>query len=261
MPKKIVDIHAHAFDEKIAIKATENLHEYYGIKPAADGRLVHLIDSAKENHVDKLVVCATATKAKQVTMINDYVSNLICDEIVGFGTLHCDFDGIDEEITRMKKLGLRGIKFHPIFQGFNIDDDKSMLMFEKIGENFPVLIHVGDKNSDGASPERLSNVLKELPHVNFIAAHLGGYSEWESAKKYLIGKNLYIDTSSSIRFLSPDETTEIIRAHGADKVLFGTDYPLSNHKFEFECMKKLNLTNDEYEKIYWENAYNLLNLK
>lgn len=261
MPKKIVDFHAHAFDEKIAVKATENLHTYYDIKPAADGRFCHLTESAKENHVDKLVVCATATKPKQVQMINNYVSKLVSEHIVGFGTLHCDFDEIDAEIDRIKDLGLSGIKFHPVFQGFKIDDDKAMRMYEKIGDQFPILMHMGDKNVSNTSPERLSNVMKELPQVTFVAAHLGGYSEWEAAKKFLVGKNVYFDTSSSVRFLPPEEAKAIIRGHGADKVLFGTDYPLSNHVFEFECMKKLNLSNDEYEKIYWENAYNLLNLK
>ena len=260
MPEKIVDIHAHAFDDKIAIKATENLQRYYNIEPAADGHLIHLIESAKKNKVDKLVVCATATKPKHVQMINNYVSTLICEHIVGFGTLHCDYTEIDSEIARLKELGLSGIKFHPIFQGFKIDDDKAMQMYEKIGDRFPVLMHMGDKNVNDASPERLANVIKELPQVTFIAAHLGGYSEWEGAKKYIIGKNVYFDTSSSVRFLPPEESAAIIRAHGTDKVLFGTDYPLSNHKFEFECMKKLNLTNDEYEKIYWKNAYHLLKL-
>lgn len=260
MPEKIVDIHAHAFDDKIAAKATENLRDYYGIEPVADGKLVHLTDDAKKNRIDKLVVCATATKSKQVQMINDYVSTLVSEHVVGFGTLHCDFDDMDAEIKRLKLLGLSGIKFHPIFQGFKIDDDKAMQMYEKIGNRFPVLIHMGDKNVKDATPVRLSNVLKELPEITFIAAHLGGYSEWEEAKKYLIGKRVYIDTSSSVRFLRPEESAAIIRAHGTDKVLFGTDYPLSNYQLEFECMKKLNLTKDEYEKIYWKNAYQLLNL-
>lgn len=261
MPEKIVDMHAHAFDEKIAVKATENLHHYYNIEPAADGRLVHLTDSAKQNNIDKLVVCATATKPKQVQMINDYVSSLIGEHIIGFGTLHCDFEELDAEIARLSTLGLSGIKFHPIFQGFKIDDDKAMQMYEKIGDKFPVLVHVGDKNIQDATPARLAGVMKELPQVTFIAAHLGGYGEWDESKKYLIGKNVYIDTSSSVRFLPPEEAAAIIRAHGVDKVLFGTDYPLSNHQFEFACLKKLNLTNDEYEKIYWKNAYRLLNLK
>ena len=261
MPKKIVDFHAHAFDEKIAEKATENLHTYYGIKPVSDGRFRYLIDSAKENHVDKLVVCATATKPSQVQMINAYVSKLVSDRIVGFGTLHCDYDEIDAEIENIQKLGLSGVKFHPIFQGFKVDDDKAMQMYEKIGSRLPILIHMGDKNVSDTTPERLANVMRELPQVTFVAAHLGGYGEWESAKKHLVGKNVYFDTSSSVRFLPPEEAAAIIRAHGADKILFGTDYPLSNHQFEFECLKKLNLTNDEYEKIYWKNAYKLLYLK
>lgn len=261
MPKKIVDIHAHAFDDKIAVKATENLHRYYKINPVADGRLIYLKESAIKNNIDKLVVCTTATKPNQVKMINDYVSSLISEQIIGFGTLHCDFDGIDEELQRMKELGLSGVKFHPIFQGFKIDDDKAMQMFEKIGNKFPILIHVGDKNIDHSSPKRLSNVMNELPDITFIAAHLGGYSEWEDAKKYLIGReNLYIDTSSSVRFLPCTEATAIIRTHGVNNVLFGTDYPLSDHKFEIECLKRLNLTDDEYEKIYWKNAYRLLGL-
>ena len=222
MPERVVDIHAHAFDEKIAVKATENLHTYYDIEPVSDGRLCHLIHSAKENKVDKLVVCATATKPTQVQMINNYVSGLIGEHIVGFGTLHRDFDEMDAEITRMKELGLSGVKFHPIFQSFYVDDDKAMQMYEKIGDNFPILMHMGDKNSDATTPERLANVMKELPQVTFIAAHMGGVFEWEAAKKHLVGKNVYFDTSSSIRFMSPEDARSIIRAHGADKILFGT---------------------------------------
>lgn len=262
MTRKIVDIHAHAFDEKIAVKATENLHKYYGIPPVSDGRLSYLLESAKKNNIDKLVVCATATKPTQVEMINNYVSGLIEEHIVGFGTLHPDFGSIDAEIDRMKELGLSGIKFHPIFQGFDIDEEKAMKMFESIGSKFPVLIHVGDKNSDASSPKRLAKVMDKFPEITFIGAHLGGYSEWEEAKECLLGrKNLYIDTSSSVRFLKPKIAREIIRLHGTDRVLFGTDYPLSNHKFEVNCLKKLKLTDEEYEQIYWKNAYRLLNIK
>lgn len=261
MPQKIVDFHAHAFDEKIAVKATDHLRTYYKIEPVSDGRLCHLMNSAEENQVDKLVVCATATKPKQVQMINDYISGLLDEHVVGFGTLHCDFDEIDAEIARMKALNLSGIKFHPIFQDFYIDDDKAMQMFEKIGNLFPVLIHMGDIYSDATTPVRLSNVMKELPQVTFIAAHLGGFSEWEATKKYLVGKNLYFDTSSSVRFMPPKVAKDIIHAHGVDKILFGTDYPLSNYAIEFQYLENLKLTEEEYEKIYWKNAYQLLNLK
>ena len=228
MAKRVVDVHAHAFDEKIAIKATENLHTYYGIEPAADGRLIHLIESAKENNIDKLVLCATATKPKQVEMINDYVSGLIGEHVIGLGTLHPDYDNISGEIDRIIDLGLSGLKFHPIFQGFKIDEDKAMKMFEAIGDKLPVLIHIGDKNSDAASPERLARVMDVFPEITFI---------------------------------KPKVAREIIRAHGADKILFGTDYPLSNHKYEMKCLDKLKLTEEEYEMIYWKNAYKLFGIK
>ncbi len=261
MAKRIVDVHAHAFDEKIAIKATENLVKYYGIDSVADGRLVHILDSAKENNIDKLVLCATATKPTQVELINNYVSGLISENTIGLGTLHPDYDNIEAEIDRIIELGLSGLKFHPIFQGFKIDEEKAMKMFEKIDDKLPVLIHVGDKNSDASSPKRLSRVMDAFPEITFIAAHMGGYSEWDEAEEYLFGKNVYFDTSSSVRFLEPKEAKRIIRAHGADKILFGTDYPLSSHKFEMECLKKLRLTKEEYEKIYWKNAYKLFNIK
>lgn len=261
MAKRIVDVHAHAFDEKIALKATENLHSYYGIKPVSDGRLVHLTDSAKENKIDKLIVCATATKHTQVEMINNYVSSLIDEHIIGLGTLHPDFDNIEAEIERIIDLGLSGLKLHPIFQNFKTDEDKALKMFEKIGDKLPILIHMGDKNSDFTSPKRLSRVMKLFPEITFIGAHLGGYSEWESSKEYLIGKDIYLDTSSSVRFMDPEEAKGIIRLHGVDKILFGTDYPLSNHKYEMECLERLKLTKREYEKIFWKNAYKLFKIK
>lgn len=261
MAERVVDVHAHAFDEKIAVKATENLHKYYGIEPVADGRVIHIINSAKENDIDKLVLCATATKPTQVEMINNYVSTLFGEHVIGLGTLHPDYENIEAEIDRIISLGLSGLKFHPIFQGFKIDEDKAMKMFEAIGDKLPVLIHLGDKNSDWASPERLANVMDAFPEITFIGAHLGGYSEWESAKKHLFGRNLYFDTSSSMRFMKPKVAKEIIRAHGADKILFGTDYPLSDHKYEMECLKKLRLRKEEYEMIYWKNAYKLFRIE
>lgn len=260
MAKKIVDVHAHAFDEKIAVKATQNLHKYYGIAPIADGRLVHLLKSAEMNSVDKLILCATATKPTQVEMINTYVSTLVSEHTLCLGTLHPDYENIDDELKRMKELGLLGLKLHPIFQEFKIDEEKALKMFEKIGPDFPVLIHLGDKNTDHSTPIRLSRVMEKFPEITFIGAHLGGYSEWDDAMKYIIGKNLYIDTSSALDFLTPDEAKKIIRLHGIDKVLFGTDYPLSDHSAEIQKLKKLKLTRTEYEKIYWKNAYKLFKL-
>ena len=261
MYRKIVDFHAHAFHDKIAEKAAKNLNVYYGIPLAGNGQFKILSDSAKENHIDKLVVHATATKPEQVPVINDYVAGLIGPEVIGFGTLHPNYAHCETEFARLQKLGLRGLKFHPIFQGFNIDDASMFPIYEQLEGKLPMLIHVGDKNSDASSPRRLARVLDRFPGLVTVAAHMGGFSEWEEAKECLAGRdNVYVDTSSSIRFMEPEETVQLIRAYGVEKVLFGTDYPLSLHKEELENIDRLNLSQEESELILWKNAYRLLDL-
>ncbi len=261
MYRKVVDFHAHAFHDKIAEKAALNLNHYYGIPLAGNGRFCYLTESMKENHITKMVVHATATKPEQVETINDYVAGLISTDIIGFGTLHPGYPTLAKELERLISLGLRGLKFHPVFQGFAIDDPNMYPIYELAEGRLPILMHVGDKNSDAATPERLAKILDHFPRLTVIAAHLGGYGEWENAKQWLIGREgLYVDTSSSIRFMAPKEATALIRAHGTDRVLFGTDYPLSLHKPELEIFDRLELTEAESEQILWKNAYRLLKL-
>ena len=262
MVRTVVDFHAHAFHDKIAEKAAKNLEEYYDIPLAGNGRFHVVTDSMKENGIDRLVVHATATKKEQVEVINDYVASLLAEHIVGFGTLHQDYENYEAELLRIKSLGLLGIKFHPIFQGFCIDDPKMMPVYRAIArEKLPVLMHMGDKNLDGATPKRLAKVLDEIPDLIVVAAHLGGVFEWEDAKRYLYGRdNVYLDTSSAMRFLDPAVATEMIRSHGTNRVLFGTDYPLSLHKAELAIFDRLSLTEEEQEQILWKNAYELLKL-
>ncbi|MBR7163853.1 MAG: amidohydrolase family protein [Clostridia bacterium] len=262
MVRKVVDFHAHAFHDKIAEKAAKNLENYYKIPLAGNGRFYVVTNSMKEHQIDKLVVHATATKKEQVEVINDYVAGLLTEDIIGFGTLHQDYEDFENELDRMKALGLRGIKFHPIFQGFKIDDEAMLPVYRSIAKRgLPVLMHMGDKNADGATPKRLAKVLDEVSDLIVVAAHLGGVFEWDEAEKHLYGRsNVYLDTSSAMRFMEPSEATERIRAHGTKRVLFGTDYPLSLHQYELEIFDKLELSEEEQEDILWKNAYRLLNL-
>ncbi|MBR6728601.1 MAG: amidohydrolase [Clostridia bacterium] len=262
MDRKIVDFHAHAFHDKIAAKAARNLNEYYGIPLAGDGTFQVLLDDKEKHGIDTLVVHATATKAEQVQVINDYVAGLIAPGIIGFGTIHPDYTDFSGELQRVKDLGLRGIKLHPIFQGFAVNAPVMLPIYREIARlGLPLLVHMGDKNCDGATPWRLAEVLEKVPELIVIAPHLGGVYEWAEAQKHLYGrKNVYLDTSSAMRFMEPEEVLNIIHTHGADRVLFGTDYPLSLYEYELKKFDGLGLTEEEAEAILWKNAYRLLNL-
>jgi predicted TIM-barrel fold metal-dependent hydrolase len=261
---RIVDCHAHAFHDKIAEKAADNLAQYYGIPMSADGLFETLKARAEKAGVTKMIVNASATKPSQVRMTNDFVASVTTENIIGFGTLHYAFTEADAELDRMEALGLRGLKFHPVFQGFAIDDAKMYPIYERLAGRFPILIHVGDRNTDAARPKRLAKVLTDFPRLVAVAPHLGGYSEWDEAEAVLLGgrfENLYIDTSSAIRFLPPARALELIRFHGAERTLFGSDYPISSAGAELALLDKIPLTDAEREQILWKNAYRLLGLE
>lgn len=259
---KIIDIHAHFFPDALAKKAVDHLGNYYKMEMHCDGTFGDLTKRAKNAGVDKIVVHATALKPGHVEHVNDNAASHISKDVLAFGTLHPDYEGdFEKEIKRIKEMGLKGIKLHPDFQMFNIDDKKMYPVYEILREEkLPILFHTGDANTQYSSPKRLSNVLRDFPGIIVIGAHLGGYAQWEEARDELYGKDLYIDTSSCHRFLTHSKIRELIRMHDTDKVLFGTDYPIETFEYCIENHFKLGLTDEENEKILYKNAERLLNI-
>lgn len=47
---------------------------------------------------------------------------------------------------------------------------------------------------------------------------------------------------------------------GTDRVMFGTDYPMWNAQPEIDCMLEMALNEDEYRRIFWDNAANIFGL-
>ena len=109
-------------------------------------------------------------------------------------------------------------------------------------------------------PRRLAHILDDFPKLEVIGAHFGGWSLWDLAMEYLLDRSCWLDTSSSFAFLGKVRSKEIIRAYGADRLLFGDDFPMWDHKTEVETLLSLDLTDDEYEKIFSGNAKRLLRM-
>jgi len=225
------------------------------------GTVSALLESGEKIGVSKYIVHSSATHVEQVISINNFVSDTIKNHscLVGFGTLHSSMENPAAEINRMIGLGLKGIKLHPEFQHFRIDDEEMMPVYKAIEGRLPLLIHMGDENQDSSSPLRLSRVLDRFPELVVIAAHFGGYRMWEDSMRYLVGRNLYMDTCSSLAFLDPDIAVGMIRRHGTDKFLFGTDYPMWDHEEELKRFLRLGLTEEERIAILSGNAEILLN--
>ena len=259
--RKIIDFHAHIFNPKIAHLAIANLEQHYGMPWECKGTFTDMKEEMDRSGFYKAVIFSTPTKPTQVTINNDFLFDLRDDRFIVFGSVHPDFEDVAYEIQRIKNHGLHGFKFHPDFQQFNIDDDKALYMYEQIGEDYPIVLHVGDKNLDFSNPARLSRVLDIFPNHKFVAAHMGGYSVWDTDARSLVGKNVWFDTSSTMWEVTPQKMVDMIRAHGVDKVLFGTDYPAVSLTAEADRIEALALTEEEKDMIFYKNAENLLELE
>lgn len=263
---KIFDAHCHIFPQKIAEKASVNIGKFYGLKMNFDGSVDTLMKLYKKAGVNGCLVQSVATVPAQVEHINDFIAQSVRENpnmFVGFCSLHPQMEkkAIEAEIDRAIGLGLKGIKLHPDFQEFRIDDRKAYDIYEAAEGRLPILFHTGDTRFDYSSPRRLANALKDFPRLIAIGAHFGGWSEWSDGEKYLADNpNVYVDTSSSLYALSPAQAKEYINAFTPDRVMFGTDYPMWSVEDELKNMEKLDLSDEDREKIMYKTAYNLLNI-
>lgn len=257
---RIIDFHAHIFPDKIAHLAVQNLENHYKLPWYGKGTLEDMRREIEESGFYRAVVFSTPTKPSQVLVNDDFLLSIKDEKFIVFGSVHPEYEAAAQEIDRLKNAGIRGFKFHPDFQRFNIDDDKALRLYDKIGSDYPIVLHVGDKELKFSAPERLARVLEKFPEHKFVAAHMGGYMVWDTEAKYLVGKHVWFDTSSTMYAVTPEHMAEMIKAHGADKVLFGTDYPALSTVDEAKRVMQLDLSDEEKEMIMHKNAEKLLGM-
>lgn len=257
----IIDFHAHIYPQKIAVKASSNIGRFYNVPMCYDGSPEKLIESGKKIGVEKYIVHSTATIAHQVESINNYIIQEVKahKEFVGFGTIHPHYENFEDELKRIKTAGLKGIKLHPDFQQFEVDTMKMDSIYEVISAlKMPILVHAGDYRYDFSGPKRIRHVIEKHPSLIVVAAHFGGYTEWDKAAEYLIGQRVWFDTSSTLWKLPVEKADEMIKAHGYENFLFGSDYPMWDHEDELSRFNRLNLTQEQREAILYKNALRLL---
>lgn len=265
MQYPIIDCHCHIYPDKIADKAVAGISSFYDLPMAYDGRSATLINESNKIGVCHNIVFSVATTPHQVSSINSFIAKCVEEgegRFTGLGSLHPESDNIISDIKHIEELGLRGVKLHPDFQKFHIDDEKLFGIYEACSGKLPILMHTGDYRYDFSNPQRMRNVLEKFPELTVIGAHFGGWSVWEEASDVLSGcKNFYVDTSSSFHWLKKEKAKEIIEKYGADKVIFGTDFPMWSYKDEYEYLEALKLGDEEYKKIYYENAAELFDIR
>jgi predicted TIM-barrel fold metal-dependent hydrolase len=261
----IVDFHTHVFPDNMAARVISALSA--GIDevftPVNDGTVSGLINDMDNWNIDTAVVQPVVTKQSQTKSINDWSRSICSDRIISFGGIYPHTDDYKRDIDYVAGLGLKGLKFHAEYQNFIVDDDKMLKIYDyALGKGLILFHHAG---ADPAfpppfksTPQQFAKIAKAMRGGVIVAAHFGGHAQWDDVEKYLVGTDIYLDTSMGFDYFSHDQFLRIVKSHGADKILFASDYPWSNAKLEMEQLRGLSLSSEEIDAILGGNAKRVL---
>lgn len=263
---RIADTHCHIYPEKIAVKATKSITSFYdGLEMYCDsGDTDSLIAQGSTIGCSRYVVCSVATSISQVDSINRFIAGECRKhpEFVGLGAWYKDVDDIDALLDQIEELGLHGVKVHPDIQQVDIDDPRLLSLYSALSERgLVLLIHMGDPRYDYSAPSKLAKVLEKFDDLKVDAAHFGGWQRWDEAYSCLRGSQAYFDLSSSIMYLGAEKASEIAHGYGADRIMFGCDFPMWNHVAEFSRTLQLGFTEEELQMVFYDNFARLYGMR
>jgi len=252
----IIDVHAHVYPDNLAERATASVGQFYGVQMSGNGSVAQYLEKQQSTGVTSSIIMSVALKPEQVVTINNFIAETAQSNptLIGFATMHPDFADVEAEVERAISLGLEGFKIHPDSQLVNADDPRLMRLYAAIEGRLPIIIHAGDYRYDFSHPRRIREVLHAYPNLKVNAAHFGGWSIYDMAVEYIENENCFMDVSSAQMWLGPRRSRELIEIYGADRVLFGSDFPMAYPADELERLMANHLDQKSVEQILYRNA-------
>lgn len=261
----IIDFHTHIFPDKIAGRTLDYLSDIFGASPFADGTHTGLCDSMKKAGVDVSVSLPAVTKVSQVESINRFASAFTEGTVISFGGIHPECENYKEILKEIKNLGLKGIKLHPDYQDTYFNDIRYKRIISYATElGLIISVHAGQdpKCPDNihCTPTMAEEVLNEVEPEKLVLAHMGGNELWSEVEERLVGRNVYFDTGVILDRMPQEQFLRMVREHGADRIVFGTDSPWADQKKFVEILKEMPLEEEERNQIFAGTAVKLLGL-
>ena len=262
----IIDFHTHAFAPAVAAHALASLMEHSGMLPCTDGTVMGLQQAMRRAGVNHSVILPIATKASQHQVVNDFahaVNQL--EGMTGFGSVYPLAPDALDTLDRIAALGLKGIKLHPEYQSFDVDDPRVLPVYEKASRlGLITVFHCGVDISYGSgpvrtTPERMHNIL-DCFSAPVVASHLGGWLQWGEVLEHLAGTDIYLDTAFLYGRIPHQLAVQIVQKHDARRILFGSDSPWSEIEHELHLVRSLKCSPEREAAILGGNAARLLGL-
>jgi len=259
----IIDFHTHAFPDAIAERAMTSLEEGGNIKGFTDGTVRDLLRSMDEGGITQSVIASIATRPEQFQPILDWSLAIASARIIPFASVHPDAADPAAEVRAIAAAGLRGIKMHPYYQDFDLDEERLFPLYEALVDTgLLLLMHTGFDlayaRTRKADPVRTTRVVERFPELRLVTSHFLAWEDWEEVERHLLGKPVYTDISYAVQFMEPARARDLILAHPRDYVLFGTDSPWADQGALVRFVRSLDLGEAWERSILSENARRLL---
>lgn len=262
----MIDSHTHIYPDKIAAKVAATVRDVFPL--AGDFTLKDLKAYMKRCDMEAVVTFCVAERPEVVVAANNFLIEINDNQtIFSLGTILPDMKDPVGEVKRIKEKGIKGIKFHSVFQPIRGGDENLFPIYDAMAKaGMIAYFHVGKdpihpSHPPGTGPQDIAHLKERFPALKIVAAHFGGLFMLDEARKWIIGKDIYIDTcwGPNIQSLKPDVVIDLIRQHGVEKVLFATDYPSTTDPVpQIRWWKDLPLPEKEKQLIFRENARRLL---
>ena len=124
---EIIDFHTHAFSDDLAPKAIKVISDGCpDLSYHLNGTVSDLLKSMDEVGISRSVICSIATKPKQFAPVFDWSLEIQSDRIIPLASVHPKDEQRDEHIKQVKDAGLKGLKLHPYYQDFYVDEDNML---------------------------------------------------------------------------------------------------------------------------------------
>ncbi len=263
--RRVIDAHTHAFPDELAGRAVPRLAREGGLEAALDGTIADLIASMDEARIDASVVASVATKPEQYGPIMSWSERIASRRIIPFPSVHPGDPQALARLGSIARAGFRGVKLHPYYQEFVLDEERMLPLYGRIRElGLVLLCHTGYdiayERKRIADPIRIARVLELVPGLRLIAPHLGAWDDWEEVERLLVGRPVVFDVAFVLGFLDPARLRRILLRHPADCLVFGSDSPWADQSEALRGVLALDLPEDRLQALLWRNAARMLEL-
>lgn len=263
--QRIIDIHTHAFPDAVAEKAMPKLEGEADLKAALDGKLSSLLASMDRAGITHSVVASIATKPGQYDSILAWSRKIASDRLLPFPSVHPQDADVPGKVRAIADAGFRGVKMHPYYQDFKIDEERLWPFYKAVSEEGLVLLmHTGFDiaypHIRVADPVRTVRVLEAFPDLHMVTSHLAAWMDWDEAEKHLWGRPVYMDFSYSLHMIDKGRARDALLAHPEEYVVFGTDSPWEDQAQAVEIARSLDLGPERERLMFYDNAARLLGL-